>query len=61
MTRPAAPSLPTARQIREAVKAVLDVCPDARVARVGPEGVTFRYPDEAGEPREVTTWGGSFG
>lgn len=44
MPRTAAPSMPTERQIRDALKAVALVHPDARIARVGPEGVTFEYP-----------------
>ena len=44
MTR-AAPSMPTPRQIRAAWEAVKALHPDARIARVGPEGVEFVYPD----------------
>lgn len=45
MARPSAPSMPTERQIQDAFKAVTLVHPDARIARVGPEGVTFEYPE----------------
>lgn len=37
--------MPTERQIQEAHKAVATLHPGARIARVGPEGVTFEYPD----------------
>lgn len=46
MTRPVAPSLPTPHQVREIIRAVLQECPDARVARVGPAGVEFTYGEE---------------
>lgn len=45
MARPFAPSMPTERQIQNAHKAVSQVYPGVRIARVGPEGVTFEYPD----------------
>lgn len=45
MARPAAPSMPTERQIQDAHKAVTLLHPAARIARVGPEGVTFEYPE----------------
>lgn len=45
MPRPTAPSMPTPHQIQEAQKAVADLYPGARIVRVGPEGVTFEYPD----------------
>lgn len=45
MARPSAPSMPTERQIQEAHKAVALLSPGARIARVGPEGVTFEYPE----------------
>lgn len=45
MPRPSAPSMPTERQIQDAFKAVTLVHPGARIARVGPEGVTFEYPE----------------
>lgn len=44
MARRSAPSMPTERQIQDAAKAVALVHPDARIARVGPEGITFEYP-----------------
>ncbi|CAM3154828.1 hypothetical protein PANO111632_05610 [Paracoccus nototheniae] len=46
MSRPSAPSMPTERQIQDAFKAVTLVNPGARIARVGPEGITFEHPDE---------------
>lgn len=45
MARPSAPSMPTERQIRDAAKAVATASPGARIARVGPEGVSFEYPE----------------
>lgn len=45
MSRPSAPSMPTERQIQEAHKAVASLFPGARIVRVGPEGVTFEYPE----------------
>lgn len=48
MARPAAPSLPTEKQILDAYKAVSSLHPDAKILRVGPDGVTFDYGDKAG-------------
>lgn len=45
MARRAAPSMPTERQIQDAFRAVSLVHPGARIARVGPEGITFEYPE----------------
>lgn len=45
MARPAAPSMPTERQIQDAFNAVALVHPGARIVRVGPEGITFEYPE----------------
>lgn len=45
MARPSAPSMPTERQIQDALKAVSSAHPGARIVRVGPEGVTFEYPE----------------
>lgn len=45
MSRPTAPSMPTERQIQEAHKIVASLNPGARIVRVGPEGVTFEYPE----------------
>jgi len=39
------PSVPTPTQIRETHKAVSELYPNARIVRVGPEGITFEYPD----------------
>lgn len=47
MPRPTAPSMPTENQIKEAFKVVAALSPGARIARVGPEGVVFDYPDAA--------------
>lgn len=46
MSRTPAPSMPTERQIQEAFKIVSSVYPGARIARVGPDGVTFDYQDK---------------
>ena len=46
MSKPAAPSMPTERQIKEAHAIAASLNPGARVARVGPDGVTFDYPDQ---------------
>lgn len=53
MARPSAPSMPTERQIQEAFKAVSLVHPGARIARVGPEGVSFEYPEGR---KQADTW-----
>lgn len=53
MSRPSAPSMPTERQIHDAQKAVASINPGARIARVGPEGVTFEYPEGR---RQSDTW-----
>lgn len=45
MSKPSAPSMPTPRQIEEAYKIASTLNPGARVVRVGPDGVTFDYPD----------------
>lgn len=47
MSRTASPSMPTERQIAQAFKVVTTLHPNARIARVGPEGVSFEYPDGA--------------
>lgn len=45
MPSPRSPSMPTKRQIAEAFKAARELCPGVRIKGVGPEGVTFDYPD----------------
>ena len=50
MAKPSVPSMPTQRQIDEAVACVRRHCPDARILRVGPDGVQFDYPGSA-QPR----------
>ena len=45
------PSLPTPKQIRAVHEAVAALHPGARIVKVGPEGVTFDYPDSSA-PRE---------
>lgn len=56
MSRPSAPSLPTAKQIRDAHAAVVALHPGARVVRIGPDGVAFDYPDTA--TPSADTWAG---
>lgn len=46
MSRPLAPSMPTEKQVREAFEIVTVLCPGARIKSVGPDGVTYLYPDE---------------
>ncbi|WP_170610786.1 hypothetical protein [Ruegeria arenilitoris] len=45
MPSPRSPSMPTKRQIEEALKVTRDLCPGARIKGVGPDGVVFDYPD----------------
>jgi hypothetical protein len=40
-----APSLPTPKQIRDVHEIIAELYPGARIAKVGPEGITFIYPD----------------
>lgn len=47
MSRPAAPSFPTPKQISDTNETVARLYPHARIARVGPNGVEFEYPDSA--------------
>lgn len=47
MSRTPAPAMPTERQIQEALKTVSALHPGVRIARVGPDGVTFDYQDKA--------------
>lgn len=47
MSRPAAPSFPTPKQISDTNETVAKLYPDARIARVGPNGVEFWYPSMA--------------
>jgi hypothetical protein len=47
MARPAAPSMPTAQQIKQAYEAIIEFYPGARIRAVGPEGVVFGYPEAA--------------
>jgi len=45
MPRPGSPSMPTKRQIEEAYQVACELCPGVRIKGVGPEGITFDYPD----------------
>ena len=45
MSRRAAPTMPTAHQVKEINDMVVSLHPNARIVRVGPEGVIFNYPD----------------
>lgn len=56
MSRPRSPSMPTPAQIEAAVAAVRAVHPDARIKRIGPDGVEFDYPP-APERQERAGWG----
>lgn len=47
MPRTAATSIPTSRQIQETHKTVVSIHPDARISRVGPDGIVFEYPADA--------------
>lgn len=47
MSKPAAPSMPTERQVKQAYKIVTALDPKARIKSVGPHGVQFDYPDNA--------------
>lgn len=47
MGRVSAPSMPTERQVKEAHAVATSLCPGARIKNIGPEGVTFDYPDNA--------------
>jgi hypothetical protein len=52
MSRPAAPSMPTERQIKEAHEIVASLFPGARIKRVGPDGIEYDYPDtKGGDPK----------
>ena len=57
MSRPAAPSMPTAKQVREARDLVLSIDPNAKILRVGPDGVTFSY-DRGGPTGPMKSWAG---
>lgn len=48
MSKPAAPSMPTPKQVTDTNGVVVSLCPQARIKSVGPEGITFLYPDEIG-------------
>ncbi len=54
MSRRAAPSMPTAHQIKEAYDAVVALHPGARIKAVGPDGVAFDYPDKGA--RDASKW-----
>lgn len=47
MSRPAAPSMPTEKQVRDAYESVSKLFPDVKIARVGPDGVIFDYGTQA--------------
>lgn len=44
MSRPAAPKMPTAEQIKRAFEVANQLHPGARILTIGPDGVTFEYP-----------------
>jgi len=51
MSKPAAPSMPTEHQVKVMHKAVTELCPAARIKRVGPNGVEFDYPSDSAPPQ----------
>lgn len=53
------PSLPTPKQIRDVHDAVSALHPGARIIRIGPEGLTFEYPDTT-KPASVAWEGRAF-
>jgi len=40
--------MPTEKQVREAFAVVQALCPGARIKSIGPDGITYLYPDELG-------------
>lgn len=59
MPTPRALSMPTEAQVKRALKIVQDIDPNARILRIGPEGVTFDYQDagDSDEPGLRKQWG----
>lgn len=43
MSRTAAPAMPTEKQIRDLYQLVSTISPEAKISRIGPDGVTFDY------------------
>tara|TARA_R110000868_G_scaffold282434_1_gene542681 strand:- start:178 stop:342 length:165 start_codon:yes stop_codon:yes gene_type:complete len=39
--------MPTKRQIEEAFQVARELCPGVRIRGVGPDGVTFEYPEDS--------------
>lgn len=56
MARPRSPSMPTQAQIEQAFAVVRALHPEARIKKVGPDGVEFDYPP-APERQERAGWG----
>lgn len=57
MPRAPAPQMPTPTQVRDAVNAVREMFPDARVVSIGPDGVRFDYPGDKVTPSDpVESW-----
>ncbi len=52
MSRPSAPSMPTPKQVRDLSAIMTELNPDARIQRIGPDGVTYIYGDQI----EVQQW-----
>lgn len=48
MSRPLAPSMPTAAQVREALALAREANPAAYIKRLGPDGIEFCYPGSGG-------------
>ncbi|APZ51255.1 hypothetical protein [Salipiger abyssi] len=55
MAKTAAPSMPTPRQIADALDAVRALNPGARIVSVGPDGVKFDYAQDENQGNKVTT------
>ncbi|MBN9890089.1 hypothetical protein [Salipiger abyssi] len=54
MAKTAAPSMPTPRQIADALEAVRALNPGARIVAVGPDGVKFDYAQDEKQGNKVT-------
>lgn len=52
MAKPAAPPMPTERQVKEIYNIVIALNPKARIKSIGPDGVQFDYPENAATASE---------
>lgn len=48
MSRPAAPSMPTEKQVRDLYEIVASLHPGVKIARIGPDGIEFDYGSKGG-------------